>query len=303
MRTSRLLLRPFTVADAPAVRRLAGVYEVARTTLNIPHPYHDGMADAWIVTHAASFARREMAVFAIAAPDDTLLGAISLRLDAAHDRAEMGYWIGLPYWGQGYATEAAMRLRDFGFDELAVHRLHAAYLPRNPASGRVMSKIGMRFEGLHRSHYFKDGQFEDVIEFAMLRTDARPSGAETPSAPRPVSTSTAEHYNWGDGCDGWHLVRTSALSVSQERMPAGAHELRHWHTRAYQYVHVVDGELTLEVDGTTHLLSSGAGLEIGPGTPHQAINLSIAPVNFLVTSQPPSHGDRVIDHSDGERHG
>ncbi len=180
------------------------------------------MADAWIATHAAGFARREMAVFAIAAPDDRLLGAISLRLDSAHDRAEMGYWIGLPYWGQGYATEAAMRLRDFGFDELAVHRLHAAYLPRNPASGRVMSKIGMRFEGLHRSHYFKDGQFEDVIEFAMLRTDARPSGA---------------------------------------------------------------------------------GLEIGPGTPHHAINLSTASVNFLVTSQPPSHGDRVIDHSDRERHG
>ena len=64
-----------------------------------------------------------------------------------------------------------------------------------------------------------------------------------------------------------------------------------------------DGELTLEVDGTTPMLSGGAGLEIGPGTPHQAINLSTASVNFLVTSQPPSHGDRVIDHSDRDRYG
>ena len=109
-----------------------------------------------------------------------------------------------------------------------------------------------------------------------------------------ISTQTAGHYTWGDGCDGWHLVRHESLSVIEERMPPGAREQRHRHARARQFFYVLDGQLTMEVEGGFHLLRAGDGIEIAPGQRHQAINDSGADVCFLVVSSPPSHGDRIV---------
>lgn len=109
---------------------------------------------------------------------------------------------------------------------------------------------------------------------------------------KPISVETAAHYVWGGACDGWHLVRSPELSIIQERMPPGTSELRHRHGRARQFFYVLRGHLTLECAGTHHRLTSGQGLEIGPEVPHQARNDSEDSVDFLVVSQPPSHGDR-----------
>jgi RimJ/RimL family protein N-acetyltransferase len=173
--TERLVLRPFNLSDAADVQRLAGAPQIADTTLNIPHPYQNGMAEAWIETHAPAFARGEMAIFAITDPAGPLLGAISLRLEPAHGRAELGYWIGVPYWGRGYATEAAVAIIAYGFEVLAVERIYAAHLVRNPASGQVMRKAGMAYEGCHRRHIHKHGRPEDIACYGILRTD-HPSG-------------------------------------------------------------------------------------------------------------------------------
>ncbi len=108
-----------------------------------------------------------------------------------------------------------------------------------------------------------------------------------------ISTESAAHYNWGDGCDGWHLVRGDALSVIEERMPSGTAERRHFHERSRQFFYVLAGELTMELDGTEQLLSAGEGLEIAPGFAHRAFNRGAQDVRFLVVSQPPSHGDRI----------
>jgi mannose-6-phosphate isomerase-like protein (cupin superfamily) len=108
----------------------------------------------------------------------------------------------------------------------------------------------------------------------------------------PISAASAPHYQWGEGCDGWHLVRGDALSVIEERMPPGTAERRHLHDRARQFFYVLAGELTLEVEGVTHRLGIGEGLEVAPRQPHQAFNRSEDDVRFLVISQPPSHGDR-----------
>ena len=108
-----------------------------------------------------------------------------------------------------------------------------------------------------------------------------------------VSKSTADHYTWGDGCDGWHLVKQPGLSVIHERMPPGTAEARHYHAQSRQFFFVLSGIATLELDGVHETLGPQQGLEVPPGMPHQIFNESDADVEFLVISQPPSHGDRV----------
>lgn len=109
-----------------------------------------------------------------------------------------------------------------------------------------------------------------------------------------ISTETAEHYTWGTVCDGWHLVRSEDLSVIEERMPPGTEEQRHWHQRSRQFFYVLEGEFTMQFDEHATVLKPGQGIEIAPGTPHQAKNVSGADVRFLVVSQPRSHGDRLV---------
>lgn len=139
--TARLLLRPFEMSDAPDVQRLAGDIAIADTTLTVPHPYLDGMAEQWIATHAPKFEAGELVNFAIVERQHgELVGAIGLTLETAFDRAELGYWVGRPYWGLGYCTEAAASVVRYGFKRLGLNRIHARYVQRNPASGRVMQK-------------------------------------------------------------------------------------------------------------------------------------------------------------------
>jgi mannose-6-phosphate isomerase-like protein (cupin superfamily) len=108
-----------------------------------------------------------------------------------------------------------------------------------------------------------------------------------------ISTKSAEHYTWGAGCDGWHLVKTPELSVIEERMPAGTSEVRHSHVHARQFFYVLEGELTMEVEYHDFVLQKGEGIEVSPGQRHQARNKSASPLRIIVTSQPASHGDRI----------
>jgi mannose-6-phosphate isomerase-like protein (cupin superfamily) len=108
-----------------------------------------------------------------------------------------------------------------------------------------------------------------------------------------TSATNAEHYTWGDGCDAWYLVRTPELHIIEELMPPGTSETAHHHVHVRQFFFVLAGELTLVVDRQAHTLRAHEGLEIAPGEVHQAINRSAAPVRLMVTSQPPSRGDRI----------
>jgi len=111
---------------------------------------------------------------------------------------------------------------------------------------------------------------------------------------RRVSLDTAEHYTWGGHCDGWHLVNRPHLSVIRERMPPGSAEVRHRHHQARQFFFVLSGVAVLEVDGSEYKLMAGEGLEVAPGVAHQMCNRSHEAVEFLVVSQPHSHGDREV---------
>jgi RimJ/RimL family protein N-acetyltransferase len=170
--TPRLRLRPYVPGDAPDVQRLAGDPAVARTTLLIPHPYPDGAAAAWIGTHAAQWTAQESLVLAITLRrSGELLGSIGLVFQVAHEKADLGYWIGVPYWNQGYTTEAVRAVLDYGFRTLGLNRIEAHYMAHNPASGRVMEKAGLRREGLIPQGVKKDGVFRDVIFHGILRRD------------------------------------------------------------------------------------------------------------------------------------
>ncbi|GAA5784796.1 cupin domain-containing protein [Chitiniphilus shinanonensis] len=107
-----------------------------------------------------------------------------------------------------------------------------------------------------------------------------------------VDTDHAEHYRWGDDCDGWHLLRSPALSVIRERMPPGSAETRHLHRVSRQFFQVLDGALQIELDGVLHHVAADQGLEIPPGVAHQVRNIGMGDAHFLVISQPPSHDDR-----------
>ncbi len=108
-----------------------------------------------------------------------------------------------------------------------------------------------------------------------------------------ISIENAEHYTWGETCDGWHLVKTGELSVIQERMPPGTSETRHFHNRSRQFFYVLSGIAVIETGGKRETLNAREGIEILPGVAHQIFNEFDGYLEFLVISQPPSHGDRV----------
>src|SRR3972149_8357873 len=170
--TVRLRLRAFMSGDAEEVTRLAGAREVADTTLHIPHPY--SLDDALDGTPSQDIAgdRRAAANFAIDRREDgQLLGAIGIHLNRDHEYAEMGYWIGVPYWNQGYCTEAGARALAYAFEKLKLNRVQARRDSQRPATGWVMRKLGMQREGTLRQVVKKWDRFEDLVLYSILRSD------------------------------------------------------------------------------------------------------------------------------------
>jgi ribosomal-protein-alanine N-acetyltransferase len=170
--TTRLLLRFFELSDARMVQQLAGNEEVARTTLAIPHPYPDGAAEQWIENVRQSSEKGDSYAFAMIKKEDgSLIGNMSMGVSQKHKRAELAYWVGQPFWGQGFATEAARRIVQFGFDDLDLNRIFAAAMTKNPRSYNVMSKIGMNEEGTFPQHVLKWGIYEDLVFYGMVKSE------------------------------------------------------------------------------------------------------------------------------------
>lgn len=111
--------------------------------------------------------------------------------------------------------------------------------------------------------------------------------------PSPIDTSTAEHYVWGNVCDGWHLLKSPDLSVIQEHVLAGAGEIKHYHSKAQQFFYVLSGVASLEFDGYAQQVCAGQGIHIPAGVPHRFANHSQTGVSFLVVSSPSTAGDRT----------
>jgi ribosomal-protein-alanine N-acetyltransferase len=167
--TARLLLRSLEREDVPTLVRLAGANEIAATTLNIPYPYVQDDARSFLDKANEDFRAGFSVSFAIAIlPGREICGVVGLHITDTHMRAELGYWIGAPFWGKGFATEAARAAAAFGFETLHLHRIYAHHFSGNTASRRVLEKIGMRHEGQSRQHIRKWDRYVDVENYGLL---------------------------------------------------------------------------------------------------------------------------------------
>ncbi len=196
LETERLRLRPFLAEDAEAVQRLAGAREIADTALAIPHPYSLDSAKAWIAGQVFSFQQSTSLHFAIELQETgELIGAIELtQIDPEPAQAELRFWVGKAWWGQGYASEAAREIIRYGFESLALNRIYAHFLSRSPRSGQLLRRLRMKKEGVLRQRARKWDTFEDVVLYAIVRDDLtakrKPAQrkrvrSELPRRPRP----------------------------------------------------------------------------------------------------------------------
>ena len=176
--TDRLVVRALEPADAPAMHRLIGEWEVARMTANVPHSYEAGMAEDWITRSAGLLEAGEAYNLAVVHRDvPGLIGSVGLGLPERRAPV-LGYWIGRPYWGRGFATESAGGLVAFGFDALGFEKITASVFPEDPASARVLEKLGFVRTGhaMHDAPARGARQEVDTYELSRVDFEARCDG-------------------------------------------------------------------------------------------------------------------------------
>ena len=172
--TERLLLRPGWAEDAPALAAAIGDEAIVRNTARVPWPYALGDAEQFLALPAEPLRPRFLILQRC---DGALIGGIGLM---GADQAELGYWIARPHWGQGYATEAGRAVVDIADASLRLPRLVASHAIDNPASGRVLAKLGFQRRGRGRLHSIGRGEDLDVCLLARDRVQhatARPLAA------------------------------------------------------------------------------------------------------------------------------
>lgn len=172
--TPRLSLREFHADDHAAVHAFAGDAEVTRYTDWGPNSPADTAAFlAAVVRDALDVPRSRFGLAVVLREDGVLIGSVELRVTGETDgRAELGFVLGRPWWGRGYAGEATGALLRFGFGELGLHKISATCDPDNAASARVLTKVGMRREGHLHDHLRLHGQWRDRLLYAALSTQA-----------------------------------------------------------------------------------------------------------------------------------
>lgn len=170
--TQRLVLRPYSIADAPELRKKINSKEVSRYTLNIPHPYEEGMAEDFILHTLTQFYENKNFTYALVGKDTgELMGSAGIAPLWRHNKAEIGYWLAEEFWNQGYMTEAVQALIHMGFTALGLNRIFADFLEPNHGSRRVMEKAGMVLESMTRQKYKLGEEYLDAGTCAILKED------------------------------------------------------------------------------------------------------------------------------------
>jgi [ribosomal protein S5]-alanine N-acetyltransferase len=169
LKLMRCALRPWRVGDEASLVRHANNRRVWRNLSRLPHPYTTADADAWISRASAQSPPTD---FAIAVQDEAVGGiGVEIGRDVFYRSAEIGYWLGEPYWGLGIATEALRAMTEYAFTTFDLCRLHAGVFEWNPASMRVLEKAGYALEARHRKNVTKDGETIDRLVYALVRSE------------------------------------------------------------------------------------------------------------------------------------
>ncbi len=168
--TSRLRLRPPAESDLPAMPAVFNDPDIYAYTRNIPHPYGDAEARAALERYARlAHEGRGLVLFPEERATGAMVGLVVLAIERDKNEAELGYAIGRAWWGKGYATEASRALLEYGFKALGLDRIHAHAMVRNPASARVLAKLGMKPVGVAPGKCEKDGEHHDAHAFMIDR--------------------------------------------------------------------------------------------------------------------------------------
>jgi ribosomal-protein-alanine N-acetyltransferase len=168
LETERFVLRPPLKKDIPSIIKHMESPSISANTLQIPFPYSRKDAMIWVTKSKQEIVKRLSYTFCIIhKKSNNMIGVISLHMNTDHNRAEAGYWIAEPHWNKGMATEALVRIMEFGFKEVGLNKILATHLVENPSSGRVMIKAGMIREGKLRDHFLKGAKYITVIQYAM----------------------------------------------------------------------------------------------------------------------------------------
>ena len=172
LETERLVLRPFEESDAPAILAIMNDPEVTYNLLISPTFSEEDVAESIKKRNAAIENRERYALAVVLKETDLPIGACTImNVSWDHLHAELVYYLGKPYWGKGYMTEAARRMIQFGFEGLGLERISVGCFARNKASAHVIEKLGFKYEGCHRHKFLKDGEFQDELSFGMIRAD------------------------------------------------------------------------------------------------------------------------------------
>lgn len=107
-----------------------------------------------------------------------------------------------------------------------------------------------------------------------------------------TSKDNSEHYNWGNNCSGWHLVKSKELSIIEELMPPNTKETKHYHKNAEQFFRILKGKAIFELEDKTIEVRAGEGIHILPKVKHRIRNDQSTDLEFIVISQPTTRGDR-----------
>jgi RimJ/RimL family protein N-acetyltransferase len=165
-------LSEFRASDKLALVQHLNDRDIYDRTLRIPFPYMEKDADEWLALVAKITEQQGHQVhFAIRSADDALIGACGFdgfQVGKSH-RAEVGYWLAKPYWGQGIMTAVVQWVCRHAFEEFGLVKIIAHVFSHNLASARVLEKCGFQEEGYLHMHFLKDGQFIDARLFALLR--------------------------------------------------------------------------------------------------------------------------------------
>jgi len=171
LETERLRLRQFVISDKSRLMEIANSREIAEGTF-IPFPYENEFAVDFIESQFRDYKNGNLVNYAVVLKEpDLLIGSMGISIDNKLNEGEIGFWIGLDYWGNGYCTEAANAVINYGFTKRKLDRIFAFHFRDNVASGKVLQKIGMELKGITKKEYWHRGKLKDTVHYSIYRTD------------------------------------------------------------------------------------------------------------------------------------